>query len=217
MRSWRARGAARRPAGDALYAPMGETDTAVLDTLSRELFHPTVVDVVEEVMASLAPTDGGKAERLRIELALGQVERELRHYVETIATVGPIDEVIAALKAREARRASLQQDLAGLDAATRIRSVDRRRLERVLRETLTNGRAVLARPDVPERRQMLRRVLRGRLAFTPHPDRPERRYTFTGQATLGPIIGSVASGEGITSPWGFEPVFRMCPDGRACG
>ena len=47
-------------------------------------------------------------------------------------------------------------------------------------------------------------MLHGRLVFTPHAGRPERRYTFAGQATLGPIIGSVASGEGMVAPRGFD-------------
>jgi hypothetical protein len=47
-----------------LMAPMVETDTAVLGALSRELFHPDVVDgLVETFMAALAQSDGGRAER----------------------------------------------------------------------------------------------------------------------------------------------------------
>lgn len=111
-----------------------------------------------------------------------------------------MESVIAALKAREAARADLRRDLDGLDAATSIRSVDRRRLERVLRETLTNGREVLARPDVPARRRMLRSVLHGRLTFTPHAR--QRRYTFAGHATLGPVIGALVGREGIVAPTG---------------
>jgi len=137
-------------------------DADVVGARSQAVFHPDVVDgLVEEVMAALAPSDGGTRERQRIERALGQVERELRNYAEAIALDGPIDAVMTALKARETTRAELQRDLAGLDAATSIPSVDRRRLERVLRDTVANGHALLMRSDVPERRQLLRRVLHG--------------------------------------------------------
>lgn len=51
---------------NALHAPMVAADTAILDACARELFHPDVVGgLVEEVMAALVPSDGGKAERQR--------------------------------------------------------------------------------------------------------------------------------------------------------
>jgi hypothetical protein len=194
---------------NGLQAPMVETNAAVLDMLRGELFHPDVVDhLVEDVMASLIPEDSGRAERQRIERELGLLERELQRYAEAIATHGPLESVIAALKARETTRTALRRELEGLDAATRIRSVDRRRLERVLRETLANGRAVLAGEAVPERRQMLRAVLQGRLVFTPQVDCRGRRYEFTGQATLGPLLGEIAARGGMVAPTGFEPVFQ---------
>ena len=57
--------------------------------------------------------------------------------------------------------------------------MDRRRLERVLRETAhPTGARCSPAPTVPEQRQMLRQGLHGRLAFTPYHARPERCYTF---------------------------------------
>jgi site-specific DNA recombinase len=161
---------------NALQAPMVATDTAVLDSLHTELFHPDVLDgLVEEVMDALAPTDGGRAQRQRLAREMHQIEREIARYAEAIATAPTLESPLTALRIRETKRADLRRELDGLDAATRIRAVDRRRLEHVLRETIVNAREMLPRPDVPERRQMLRTVLQGRLIFTPHLDRQGRR------------------------------------------
>ena len=102
--------------------------------------------------------------------------RELKRYAGAIATHGALDTIFNALRAREARRAALRRELEGLNAATRIRSVDRARLERVLYETLANGRAVLAQHIGQKRRVMLRKVLQGRLVFTSCIDVRTRRH-----------------------------------------
>jgi hypothetical protein len=140
------------------------------------LFHPDVLDgLVEEVMDALTPSDGGRAQRQRLAREMHQIEREIARYAEAIATAPTLESPLTALRIRETKRADLRRELDGLDAATRIRAVDRRRLEHVLRETIVNAREMLPRPDVPERRQMLRTVLQGRLIFTPHLDRQGRR------------------------------------------
>ncbi len=86
---------------------------------------------------------------------------------------------------REAQRARCEHELATLDATRRLSRIDRARIDRQVREVLTDWQGLLAHQTMPAR-EILRNVLAGRLIFAPSPE--ERIYTFTGNGSLGRLL-----------------------------
>ena len=111
--------------------------------------------------------------------------------------------MLLALKARQARQNELQRAIA--EAARVRRGVDRRAVERQVRERLTGWRALLT-GCVEDGRNPFRQVLQGPIRFTPEPDQHE--YHFVGEVELGRLfMGIAALAPFVASPTGFEPVF----------
>jgi hypothetical protein len=137
---------------------------------------------------------------------LQQVDAQLQHYADAIATVGAIPAVTAALKARETQRLRLSEQLAALDAAraTARQPFSAARLRKDLRRRLEDWRGLLCR-QTPVARQILMKLIDGRLVFTAHPD--EQLYRFRGTATLGHLlVGLVVVGGGSEpSPLVWRP------------
>ena len=127
---------------------------------------------------------GPGLDRQQLERALGQVEREIELDAGAIAKSGPLDSLLAALTAREEKRSDLRRELDSQRAEPRL---DPRRVEKMLRETLEHGRAVLLQRHVARTRQWLRPLLGGtRVLFTPRQSRRGRFYELTARRRSPP-------------------------------
>jgi hypothetical protein len=179
--------------------PMAAADHEVLEKFREVVLDSEIVaGAIEDAIHALRPADDDAlAGRRRVLAAeLQQVDAQLQHYAEAIATVGPIAAVTEALKAREAQRVRLSEQLAALDAArTEARQpFSAARLRKDLRRRIDDWRSLLCR-QTPQARQILTKLIDGRLVFTAHPD--EQLYRFKGTATLGHLLeGLVLVGGG---------------------
>jgi hypothetical protein len=64
--------------------------------------------------------------------------------------------------------------------------------------------------------QILRKLLVGRVTFTPRTEGTERFYEYTGEATLGRLLGGVIGSRATTmvTPAGFEPAISTLKGSR---
>ena len=80
-------------------------------------------------------------------------------------------------------------------------TLDRRAIERTVRERLTDWQVLLT-DNVADGRELLRRTLTGPLRLTPD----GRTYRFEGEAAIGRLLeGVIPVPTYLASPEGFEP------------
>jgi hypothetical protein len=163
-------------------------DEAVLQALGGDVLRPAVVEaVLDGVCKAMRPDVHLVAvEKLRGELV--KVEREMTRLVEAIAAGGELSSLMAALTARQERHSELQH---AVQTAERARaSVDRKAIDRDVREHLAHWRALLT-GHVGDGRELLRQALNGPIRFTP--DRDARVYRFAGEIGLDRLFAGIAS------------------------
>jgi site-specific DNA recombinase len=148
------------------------------------------------------------AERLRRELAT--VEQEASRLSTAIATGGDMAPLLAALQARQLRRQELTMALAATEQHSPSR-LDRRRIEREVREKLRDWRGLLTK-HIEDGRELLRQVLSGPVRLWPV-EGERRVFRFEGTADLGRLFSGVAGlATCVASPTGtvlsYQPTFR---------
>jgi len=183
--------------GNALLAPMEATDRAVLDTIDHDVLNPRVLTrAAEHAIAALCPPADAVEERRAAVLAQVQrLQAELERLAEAIAGGGDVPALVRAAKDREAQRARCAHELAALESSRRLGRVERARIDRQVREVLTDWQGFLPR-HTPQAREILRNLLEGRLIFTPEPK--SHVYTFSGQAALGRLLtGAIPAYSGV--------------------
>jgi site-specific DNA recombinase len=176
-------------------------DDAVLKALGGDVLRPAVVSaVLDGVLDALKPAArGATLELTRAELAT--VDREIDRLAEAIASGGPMDALLVALKARQARQAMLQQTI--IEAGRHhVAPLNRRALERHVRERLATWRGLLT-GHVADGRELFRQVLTGPIRFTPDADK--REYQFAGNVGLDRLFTGIAGlAPFMASPTGTE-------------
>ena len=173
---------------NTLLAPMEATDRAVLETIDHDVLNPRVLArAAENAIAALCPpADAADEQRAALLGQIGRLEAELANLAKAIAEPGGnIPALLHAAKDREAQRARCEHQLAALESARRLSRFERARIDRQVREVLTDWQGLLTR-HTPQAREILRNVLAGRLIFVPAPQ--EHVYTFSGQASLGRLL-----------------------------
>src|SRR5262249_19516712 len=115
---------------------------------------------------------------------------------------GDLGSLIAGIQAREQRRRTLQQELAGLQALKPLTSTDLGHLQREVEVRVADWRGLLTRQGAPSR-QILQKLLLRRVVFR---RREDGTYEFSGQATLGKLLAGIVCTKAGVAPMGFEPV-----------
>ncbi len=182
---------------NALLAPMEATNQAVLEAVDRDVLNPRVLGrAAERAIAVLCPPADAVDERRDQLLAqMRCLDAELARLVEAIARGGDIPALVQAVKDREAQRARCEHQLAALESARRLSRFERVRIDRQVREALTDWQGLLTR-QTPQAREILRNMLAGRLIFRPAPK--ERLYEFSGQGALGRLLaGAIPAYNGL--------------------
>ncbi len=197
-----------RVCGNRTGVPQHDAERAVLDTVQAGLLQPEdLVPILDEVLRQVQGDDA-TATRERLAAELATLEVQVGRLTEAIAAGGGVA-LAAGIKARETRQQAVRAELTALTRLAGVGRVDRARLERTLRERLTDWQGLLEREPGPAR-QMLRKLLEGRLAFTPTED--GSMVEFTGTGVLEPILEGVVAGTGVPlpkasgSPRGLQPV-----------
>jgi site-specific DNA recombinase len=189
--------------GNGLKIRVERVDRAVLRALGGDVLRPAVVmAVVDGVLEALtADKPATRLDAYKSEL-LG-LAQELDRLTEAIAHGGPLDSLLVALKARQGRRSELLAAIAAADQARHHQRVDRRGVERHVRERLADWQGLLT-DNVADGRELLRRVLARPLTFTP----VGRTYRFEGEASVGALLqGAVGLPTFVVPVRGFEPRF----------
>jgi hypothetical protein len=134
-----------------------------------------------------------------------RLDGELRRLADAIAsTRGEAQSLMTAIRAREGERVRVQGRLTELAAIGQVARMDRARLDKDLRERLTDWQGlILKQPQ--QARQGLKKLLEGRLAFTPTED--GTAVEFSGQGRLDPIL------TGVTEAWNGLPKGCVSPTG----
>ena len=175
-----------------LNVSLAAADDAILDELETYVLHPDVVArAFELALDEIRPSAGrGEAERQRLQTEVRGVGKELGRLTEALATGGELTSVVSAIQERERRRQALQGQLAGLDRVQEFTAADGRRVERELRDKLSDWRYLL-RGQVQEARQIIRALLTDRLTFTPIECEDERVYRYEGTFSVEALVSGV--------------------------
>jgi hypothetical protein len=99
---------------------MSVTDDAVLQSIERIILNPDVVlDATQRALAALS-NDATTDRRATLERELKDTETELARLSAAIATGGPIDTLVTAIRARESTRQGLQSALRDVAAVPKL-------------------------------------------------------------------------------------------------
>jgi site-specific DNA recombinase len=197
-----------------------DAEHAILETVKHDLLRPDVLDeAIGRVVDHLDP-EATDRETTGLETERTRIDAELRRLADAIASAGSdLPALVQAVQDREHERATLQARLEELAARRQLARLDRSRLDKDLRERLTDWQGLIQQQP-QQARQGLRKLLEGRLVFAPTAD--GTAVEFTGQGCLDPVLAGVIemwtrpprtgvswneSPKGMVSPRGFEPVF----------
>ncbi len=193
-----------------LQIPVDVADGAILDVVAEEVLRPDLIArTFDDLFAERARPDDRQARRKALAGELARVETEAANLSNAIAAGGDVPTLLAALKAREARRVEVARELEGLqDRASK--PLDRDALEAKVRRRLNDWRALCGR-QTPDARKLLDLVLADRIVFTPTRTRAgEPAYQLRVPLTYermfeGLFSATVTRSHGVASPAGVEP------------
>ena len=178
-------------------------------TLPGAIGDAVIMAAIDAVVAELKP-QAFKRTVDRQRKALRDVEREIGNLTKAIAAGGPLDSLVTELKSSEGRRAELVASIESAEAVD-VRRLDRKGIERTVRQQLTAWRSLLT-TNVGDGRQLLREVLVGPLRFTPE----GKRYRFEGEAAIGRLLaGSADLAPFMASPTGTALLWKPEISGKA--
>ena len=186
--------------------PMEPTNEAVLTTIEREVPHPEVIQrAIRQALKELdAPADSVVPRRTALQAELTVLEQELARLTAAVAQGGDLTALVEAIRAREQRRRTLQEEVAGLQGLRPVTALDLQQIQREVETRLADWRGLLSRQPA-QSRQILKKLLVGRIVFR---RREDGVYEFSGQASLGRILAGALVTKAGVAPTGFEPVFE---------
>jgi site-specific DNA recombinase len=178
---------------NATSIPTGALDSAILHALSDVLDERVLARSVDKALAKLrAGTGGHDDRRSRIERELALIESRLGRLLKAIMEGGPLDTLVAQVKTEEQRKTTLAAELGGLQAVTKVSTLDSARLKRSLAERLAGTKALLTR-NTPQARRMLKELLEDRIAVQPVEQAGSRTVRFTGKGSFGGLLSGEAA------------------------
>jgi site-specific DNA recombinase len=186
------------PCPGDLRVRMEKVNGGVLDWVGERLLSPERVRAAVKAavarLTSATPDRRPREATLRRELR--QIERELARYAEAIARGANFPAVLEAMRARERRRAALEDELAeGAALEQTAAVVDDVALTAELRARCAEWRALLTE-NPAQAQPILRRLVPERLTL----ERKLGGVWLTGMATFGPVMARVALYQGMVPP-----------------
>jgi len=178
---------------NAASVPTGVLDSAILHAVSDVLDERVLSRSVDKALAKLRAGTGGHGDRRsRIERELALIESRLGRLLKAIMEGGPLDTLVAQVKREEQRKTALAAELGGLQAFTKISTLDSARLKKSLAERLAGTKALLTR-NTAQARRILKELLEDRIAVQPVEQAGNRTVRFTGKGTFGDLLTGEAA------------------------
>jgi site-specific DNA recombinase len=165
--------------------PMVDADDMVIEALLDDVLDASLVHESIDEAVRLLMGDQSADHAATLEAELSTVETQRRHLVNAIAVGGQLDGLLEALKAREARRSELKDQLLALRRARIPTAADAARVRSELTALASSWRKVLAN-DPTNARPIITRLLNGRVTITPDPKR--RQWELQGEGTLAGLF-----------------------------
>jgi DNA invertase Pin-like site-specific DNA recombinase len=160
--------------------PMTEADDRVIEALLDDVLDPTLVAEAVDEAVRLLQGDGAADRLTAIDASMRIVEQERTRLVTAIATGGPLDGLLEALRARETTRATLETERETLRGERRLQASDVTAVRRELLTLAASWRRVLVE-DPTHARPIVASLLTGRVTITP---KRAKRWTLSGAGTL---------------------------------
>jgi site-specific DNA recombinase len=184
--------------------PMIDANDIVMEALLDDVLDADMVnDSVDEALRLLQGDD--QSDRvMAIEKQIAKVVQERARLVTAIATGGPLEGLLEALRARERQRATLEAERNAVLSGNRLQAKDVNRVRDELLTIANDWREVLAN-DPTNARPIVSSLLKGRVTYIPKLAR--NRWIVRGEGTLSGLFEKTLVALGGTSPTGFEPVF----------
>lgn len=172
-----------------LTLPIEDVDRAVLQAIEQDVLNAAVVTRALEIAIRQIRDSQEDPDRRREQLLkeLRTTETELARFTQAIAAGGAVETIVAAMKEREAKRATLQTQVAMLDG-TQADRFDAKQAEQELRSHLSDWTGLATRLPA-QSRQILRKLLVNRIRLSRDPD---GRCRFEGEAAIGRVINGLA-------------------------
>lgn len=174
---------------NALAVPMRPSNAAVIETLQRSLLNPVVLSAA--VQRAVAELTVPAQDINPIRSALASVALEIERLTTAIATGGPLEPLMLALRERERRRTQLRADLerraaaiGDVPVAADVFADLNARLDE-WRDIFLDAEG----PGVVAANRLLRQLVVDRLVLHPESD----HYRFIGAGTLEPLLSGVMS------------------------
>ena len=183
-----------------LQADVRDTDQAILGMLDAVVLDPpTSARIIRDAITRLdTQTTTSATERAKLEKASREFETQITRLTTAIADGGgTIPSLVAKLKAVEAERLSVIEQLRKLDGIARVQSIDLAKLEAVIAAKVANWRGLLKRHPV-QARQILSKLLVSRLVFTPL----GTHYQVSGAASATVLLSALIPAQPIGPPSG---------------
>ena len=153
--------------GNGREALMVDADIAALELLADDVLDPVIVaEVTKRAVAALTTPTDTSTTRKGMAAELAQLDVEIERLTGAIASGGQLSGLVDALTSRDARRATLREQLAALEAAAQPRVLDAVTIEQQVRDRLAEWKAMLGR-QVSWTRQIMTKLLVGKMTLTP--------------------------------------------------
>jgi site-specific DNA recombinase len=189
---------------NATSVPTDALDAAILHAVSDVLDERVLTRAVDKALAKLrAGTDNQVDRRTQIERQLSLIDSRMGRLLEAIMNGGPLDALVAQVKAEEQRKKALVAELETLQTVVKVSTLDSARLKRNVAERLAGTKALLARNPAQARRA-LKELLEDRIAVEPVKQGGNRAVRFTGKGTFGRLLTGEAAPLMVVPPAGME-------------
>lgn len=164
-------------------------DSAILHAMNDALDERVLEASVEAALERIRKEqESFPDQRVGLERELSLIQARLHHLVELIANGRGTDAVVNSLHLEEARKKAIIEELARLDRAAEVISIDATRLTKDLRKRLGDIPALLSR-HLPQARQILRKLLDGHIMCEPTVDgNGKAGYRFTATGTFDRLL-----------------------------
>ena len=157
---------------------------AIQDVLTDRCIALAVDQALQQLKAAQPETE---ARRLELEREIAALDARLARLVEAVVAGGPLESVVAQIKAEEERKKTLVAQIDRLAVGDLLGSVDTERITEQLWKRVADVKGLLGR-QTPQVRQMLRKLLDGKILMEPIVIGGRGGYRISGSLNLGRLL-----------------------------
>jgi len=182
---------------NGLAMPTEVLDLAIINILSKTLDREDVIEtIIERAVAGIVEDYTGKDPAKAVQDEIARVEAELKKYAGAIGQAGPLQSLLAEVKAREGRLVTLRAKLGKLTPRKALSKAQVDDLRDSVGAMVDDWRGLLLE-NPQTARGFLRDVLPERIRLTPGKDGRGAFYKVEGVADVGPLLVRASGKAGI--------------------